>query len=189
MAEIAILVTFLCRKTVLSSISWEWRAASIIIPRLCWQNVQEWKHFYIWQQTTSASVNDSWGSRRLSSVFSHWIATAKSTSLGNVLKNELIINSVSPSEHTAALMKYVLLCNLPLGLLPNAKCCSHKCSRPSHWQKRPGCNISYLFTTDHRFPLEIYHLNRARQEKGSFTPKSPVTYKWLLSDTQLWTIL
>lgn len=98
----------------------------IVIPRLCWQNVQEWKHFYVGPQTTFASMNDSWGSRRLSSVFSHQIATAKSTSLGNVLENELIINSVSPSEHTAALMKYLLLCNLPLGLLPNAKCCSHK---------------------------------------------------------------
>lgn len=42
--------------------------------------------------------------------------------------NKWIINSVSPSQHTAALMKKdLLLCNLPLGLLPSTQCCSHKC--------------------------------------------------------------
>lgn len=99
-----------------------------------------------------------------------------------------IINLVSPSQGTAALIKkYLLLCNLPLGLLPNTQYCSHKCSHPSHWEKMPGCNI-YLFISEHRFLLEIYHL-KARQEKGNFTPISPITYKRLLCDIQLWTFL
>lgn len=59
---------------------------------------------------------------------------------------------------------------------------------PSQGEKMPGCHISYLFISEHRFLLEIYHL-KAGQEKENFTPNSPITSKWLLCDIQLWTCL
>lgn len=126
MAEIAILITFLSRETILISSSWEWWAGSIISPRWWWQNVQEQEHFCMTTDNFCFQWMNPEGVKWDLISFQIWFLLADSTSLRNVLKNELIFQFMSPSLCIAALMKSLLLCDRPLGPLPTIDCCSHK---------------------------------------------------------------
>ena len=168
--------------------SWERRARSQIIPALRWQDVHDEK-FSTYDNFCFPSMRPK-GVKWDLTAFQIWLSQHRAPHL-EMCWRIYWLSVLCPLHnvwlpwwrntfcYVTCLWDYLSLSSAVLTRLGHL----------THWEKMCGCDISDLCISERRFPLEIYQLIRARQQKGNLTPISPISYQWLPCDIQLCALL